>query len=77
MYYLKIVYSLTFLCLLTCINSLAESDYVKDASSKIANQNELKANEDVETIETGTILLIDGYAAGISNPGGLAVMWWA
>ena len=50
---------------MTCNNSLANigSDHVQDGSSKLANsdgnQNELKANEDVKTIETGIILLID------------------
>ena len=60
MYYLKIVYFLTFLCLMTCN---IRSDHVQDGSSKLANsdgmQNELKANEDVKAIETGIILLID------------------
>ena len=50
---------MTFLCLMTCNNSLANirSDHVQDGSSKLANsdgnQNELKANEDVKAIETG------------------------
>ena len=75
MYYLKIVYSLTFLCLLTCINSLAESDYVQDGRSKLAKQNELKANEDVKTIETGTILLIDYVKWEISVKTRMAKFW--
>ena len=66
MYYLKIIYSYTFLCLIICKNSLANigSDDVEDGSSKLANsdgnQDELKANADVKAIvETGIILLID------------------
>ena len=65
MYNLKIIYFLTFLCLMTCNNSIAniESDQVQDGISKLANsngnQNELKSNEDVKAVETGIILLID------------------
>ena len=65
MYYLKIVCFLTFLCLITCNNSLANigSDHVEDESSKLANsdgnQNELTANEDVKALETGMYNLID------------------
>ena len=47
---------------MTCNISLANirSDHVQDGSSKLANsdrnQNELKANEDLTSIETGTYL---------------------
>ena len=65
MHYLKSICFLTFLCLITCNNSLANigSDHVEDESSKLANndgnQNELTANEDVKAIETGMYNRID------------------
>ena len=65
MYYLKIIYFLPFLCLMTCNNSLANigSDHVQDGSSKLANsdgnQNEFKGNEDLTSIETGMYNRID------------------
>ena len=72
MYYLKIIYSFIFLCLIICKNSLANigSDDVEDGSSKLANsdgnQDELKTNADVKAIvETGIILLIDQVATVI------------